>query len=49
MSSWMAGVVGWVEYQPDGDTYRARIQGDSAGETFHDRDEAVQWVRQQHQ
>ncbi len=40
--------VGWVEYHPDGDTYRARVRGDAAGQTFHDLDAAVEWVREQH-
>jgi predicted RNA-binding protein with PUA domain len=42
-------VVGWVEYDPATDTWRARVRGESAGETHHDRDEAVAWVRQQHE
>lgn len=40
--------VGWVEYHPGSDTYRARLRGDSAGQTFHDLDAAVEWVREQH-
>ncbi|HEX6073912.1 MAG TPA: hypothetical protein VFZ32_01460 [Micromonosporaceae bacterium] len=38
-------MVGWVEYHPDTDTYRARVRGDAAGQTFYDRREAVEWVR----
>jgi predicted RNA-binding protein with PUA domain len=41
-------VVGWVEYQPRGDQYRARLKGDSGSRAFHDRDEAVAWIRKNH-
>lgn len=42
-------VVGWVEYHGGDDVWRARVRGDSAGQTFHDEDAAAQWVREQYQ